>query len=321
VKFLIIRFSSIGDIVLTSPVPRLLRKRFPEAEIHFVTKQSNASLFFHNPNVDKVIILEKTLLDLIKILRTEKYDYIIDLHKNFRSRLIKLMLRRKSFTFNKLNFKKWLLVKLRINCLPKVHIVDRYVDTLKFFGISNDNLGLDFFISDNTQFPQKFSLQEPYLALVLGANHATKKIPQKKMQYVCQNVKGKIILLGGKAEREDGRQLELVYPNVKNACGTLGIYQSTLILKNAAMVLTNDTGLMHIAAALKKDIVSIWGNTVPEFGMYPYLAGEKSRIFQVENLPCRPCSKIGYPECPKKHFRCMNCIDYDDVVQYINSIM
>jgi heptosyltransferase-2 len=320
VKFLIIRFSSIGDIILTTPVIRMLKKQFPHSEIHYVTKQSNALLVNNNPYIDKVHLLEDSLHNLIDKLKQESYDFIIDLHRNFRSLIIKICLGKKSFSFSKLNFRKWLLVNFKKDCLPNVHIVDRYLDTLKKFKVESDNNGLDFFIPSDIDIGQINHINEAYVVLVLGANHYTKRMPFDKLVYLSNSIDKQLIALGGNAESDIGKKLSIESSNVLNLCGKLDIYQSAKVLQNASLVITGDTGLMHISSALKKNIISVWGNTVPEFGMFPYFAGEKSAIFEVNNLKCRPCSKIGFQSCPKKHFHCMNGIDYGSIISYINSI-
>ncbi|MDR3188485.1 MAG: glycosyltransferase family 9 protein [Prevotellaceae bacterium] len=322
-KYLVIRFSSIGDIVLTSPVLRMLKKRRPDAHIHFVTKKKYAPLVAHNPYVDKVHVLESSFPALIKELRAESFDYVLDLHRNLRSLVIKNALGEKSFTFNKLNWHKWLLVNFKINILPSVHIVDRYLETLRELRVKKDAKGLDFFIPKDVTLPpsvEKMAVKDGFVALVTGAQHATKKIPMLRIVELCNMIKLPVALLGGEEEHEQGNEIVRICPNVHNLCGTLTIYQSAILVERAKVVITNDTGLMHIAAAFKKNIVSVWGNTVPEFGMFPYFAGEKSKIFEVKNLRCRPCSKIGFDECPKGHFRCMNDINYKKVAGYVNEL-
>lgn len=310
-KFLILRFSSIGDIVLTTPVVRCLKLQYPDAEIHFSTKKQFKVLVENNPYIDKYFLLEKSLNDLIKTLQSENYDYIIDLHNNLRTSIIKFRIPAKSFSFDKLNFKKWLLVNLKINLMPVIHIVDRYLKTLESFDIKNDNQGLDYFIPE----VDKVILEspQPFSAYAIGGQHFTKKLPTHKIIEICQQSKNTIILLGGKEDFETGETIQKAVGNrVINACGKYNLNQSASLLQQAEYVISHDTGLMHIAAALKKRIISIWGNTVPEFGMYPY----KTEYLLVENreLSCRPCSKIGYPKCPQGHFKCMEDLDVSKIL-------
>lgn len=306
-KFLILRFSSIGDIVLTTPVIRCLKKQYPEAEVHFATKKQFKVLVESNPYIDKFFLLEGDLNSFVKTLQAENYDYVIDLHNNLRTSIIKYRLGKKSFSFNKLNFEKWLLVNLKINRMPDLHIVDRNLNTLESLGIKNDNKGLDYFIPPNQEVNLEGIVEknQPFVAYAIGGQHFTKKLPVGRIIELCSKIKKKIILLGGKEDQPAGELVaNALGDKIYNACGKYSLNQSASILKQAEYVISHDTGLMHIASALKKKIISIWGNTVPEFGMYPYQT--EFKIIENKNLSCRPCSKIGYSKCPKGHFKCMN---------------
>ena len=312
-KFLIIRFSSIGDIVLTTPVIRCLKQQVEGSTVHFVTKKQFLPLLQANPHIDKIHCLDESLTALVRELKKEKFDYIIDLHHNLRSWLVKSGLRSFDFSFRKLNIEKWLMVNLKIDRLPRIHIVDRYMQTLALFDVLNDGKGLDYYIPekdtvDISILPPAF--RQGYIALVAGARHYTKQLPMNKLVALCDLISKPIILLGGKEDIVTGDAVAghtkgIVY----NACGKFSINQSASLVQQARLVISHDTGLMHIAAAFKKKIISLWGNTIPEFGMFPYFPDENSRIIQVEGLTCRPCSKIGYDRCPRGHFRCMNELD------------
>jgi len=323
VKILIIRLSSIGDVVLTSPVVRCLKNQVENAEIHFVTKQKFESIVSSNPYIDKVHILGENIPELIKSLKKEKFDYVIDLHQNFRSNRIKQGLNVTSYSVDKLNWQKFLLINFKINRLPDKHIVDRYLEAVAPLGIKNDGCGLDYFIPENEVF-QKSDLPAPfqkgYVAFVIAGTYNTKKLPVEKVSEICQEIDYPVILLGGKKEFEEGEiVLSQSKGNVLNYSGKISLNQSASLVKNANVVLTNDTGLMHIAAAFHKKILSFWGNTVPDFGMVPYMPDPVSRLLEVDNLNCRPCSKLGYQKCPKKHFRCMIEMNVDEAVNWINS--
>lgn len=326
-KFLIIRFSSIGDIVLTTPVVRCLKNQVEGAEIHYLTKKQFSGVLSSNPYIDHLWLLEDKLSELNKLLAAENFDYIIDLHNNLRSLRVKLDLRKKAFSFNKINLKKWLIVNFKINILPNNHIVDRYLETLKFFNVKNDLKGLDYFLSvDNLDSIKKNlpNLPERYVAMVIGAQHETKKAKPESLADICNKIKIPIVILGGKDDKILAESIvtKILNPDrIVNAAGLLSLDQSALLVKNSELVITHDTGLMHIAAAFKKKIVSIWGNTIPEFGMYPYLSDSESRIFEVKNLKCRPCSKIGYQSCPKMHFKCMKNQNTTEIANYINSVI
>lgn len=316
-KILVIRFSSIGDIVLTTPIVRCLKKQIPSAEIHFLTKSGFVSLVETNPYVSKIYSIKDKVAEVSEVLKKEKYGFVIDLHHNLRSAQVKRATSGKAFSFNKLNIEKWLLVNLKINKLPNVHIVERYFETVKTLGVVNDNAGLDFFIpeKDVVDIAAAFKLNaNGYHALVVGGSYYTKQIPINKLQEICRLSDKPIIVLGGKEDAETGLQLEKEFASkVFSACGKFNINQSASIVQQADKVITSDTGLMHIAAAFKKDVFSLWGNTIPEFGMYPYLSGKNSKILEVKNLSCRPCSKLGYSKCPKGHFKCMQNIDVKEI--------
>lgn len=322
-KILIIRFSSIGDIVLTTPVIRTIKTQL-EADVHYVTKIRFKSILETNPYIDRLHYLDNSLKDLIHELRKEQFDYIIDLHNNLRTRIVKTALAVKSYSFNKLNIEKWLLVNLKINTLPSKHIVDRYLETARKLGVKNDALGLDYFIPDKDEVPFDWlpeTHRSGFVAYAIGGQHETKKLPMNRMIVLCEKINQPIILLGGKEDAQAGDQLLKHFSElagtpttrsktiIYNACGVYNLNQSASILKRARYVFTHDTGLMHIAAAFKKEIFSIWGNTIPAFGMTPY----RTRFSVLENphLNCRPCSKIGFDKCPKRHFRCMNEISFD----------
>ena len=312
-KFLIIRFSSIGDIVLTTPVIRCLKQQYPDAEVHYVTKKSYKTLLENNPYIDKVFTLEKSLNDLVNQLKSEEYDYVIDLHNNLRTRIIKFRLGVKSFSFDKLNFQKWILVKFKKDIMPKVHIVDRYMKTVESLGVKNDNKGLDYFIPEKDDLPLEWlpeAFQNKYAVYAIGGQHETKKMPLHKMVELCKTIKLPLVLIGGKEDTVISEQLSVISNDnpIFDACGKMNLNQSASIIQKAEIVYTHDTGMMHVAAALKKKVISIWGNTVPEFGMYPYQTSFE--IIENKNLQCRPCSKIGYDKCPAGHFKCMNDLKF-----------
>ncbi|PWJ58316.1 ADP-heptose:LPS heptosyltransferase [Dyadobacter jejuensis] len=313
-KFLILRFSSIGDIVLTTPVVRCLKLQHPNAEVHYLTKEKFGFLLANNPYVDKVITLSKPLGELLKELKKENYDGIIDLHRNIRTLRIKLALQVQDFNFNKLNVQKFLMTNFKINRMPSVHIVDRYLATLSTFNIINDQKGLDYFIPpsdeiDPVTLPQSY--QKGYVAFAIGGQHATKKLPLPRLIELCKKINFPILLLGGPEDSAVGTEIEktLGADLALNTCGQYSFNQSASLIRQAHVVFTHDTGLMHVAAAFKKRTYSVWGNTVPAFGMYPYLTSYE--VIENNNLSCRPCSKIGYNKCPKGHFKCMTESSFD----------
>ena len=315
-KILIIRFSSIGDIVVTTPVIRCLKNQL-NAEIHYLVKPSFAHVIRENPYIDKIHTLKSKISQTISELSEENFDLVVDLHKNLRSYRVSMALGVKTIRYEKLNFEKWLAVNFKTQSLPKnKHLADRYFDSLKEIGITDDGEGLDYFIlpedeHDAMELTKKFP---KYNVLVMGATYYTKRIPIPKCQEIIEASPYHVILIGGKDVQDISQQLNALYPEkVIDYCGKIGLGVSAGITKHAHKVITGDTGMMHIAAALKKEIEVFWGSTMPDFGMYPFYGSkhpDRSKNFEVHNLSCRPCSKLGHHSCPKGHYKCMMDIEY-----------
>lgn len=325
-KFLIIRFSSIGDIVLTTPVIRVLAQAADSNIIHYITKEKFSAVLAHNPYINKLFTFKKEITEIQDQLIDEDYDYILDLHQNLRSKRLIAKLRKPVKTLNKLNYEKWIRVNLKWDILPPVHIVDRYLDTVSFWGYKYDGKGLDYFISEaDEDIFSKIDLKnsDDYIVFVIGGAHQTKQIPNDIIIKIGKSVNSSIVLLGGKEDSANAMEIKKeIGERCMDLTRQLSLNQSAAIVKYCTKILTPDTGLMHIAAAFKREIISVWGNTIPEFGMYTLLPnGDESRshIFEVKNLKCRPCSKIGYKKCPKKHFDCMLKQDVDGIIGVLNS--
>lgn len=325
-KILVIRFSSIGDIVLTFHALRCLKEKHPNAEVHFLTKSTYKELLLASTFHDKTLFFDGDLKQTKGEIRKENYSHIIDLHNNLRTRLLTVgisgvQLKR----LVKLNWKKWLLTRLKKNKLPNKHVVDRYIDAFTDLDVKSDHKNTAFFVPNTFEIElNRYDLRKKsFLAIAMGAQYRTKKFPVASLIEVIESYDLPIVLLGGHTEQEDGKKIQAAFPQKKmyNLCGELSLLASASILSQAKTVLTNDTGLMHIAAMFDVPIVSIWGNTVPAFGMSPYRPGnEKSvKIHEVVGLNCRPCSKIGYQECPKGHFKCMEKQDLSAIATDIKA--
>ena len=289
--------------MLTSPIVRACYNQ--GSTVHYLTKAPFKPLLENNPYLDKVWTLEDKVSDLSR----EDYDLIIDLHKNLRSRTYILKLRKKSVSFAKLNLAKWWKVRNKKFTLPDLHIVDRMFRNLSPYGIKNDGKGLDFFISDVEKEKARELLPvNPYVCLVLGANYYTKRIPSEISEKIVMISPLPVVLIGGKDVQDSGGRLADLFPDkVHNLCGQASIGISAAILARAWHVVTGDTGMMHISAALQRPISVLWGSTVPAFGMGPYYGeNELAPIhMEVKKLSCRPCSKLGHNHCPQGHFKCM----------------
>lgn len=317
-KFLLIRFSSIGDIVLTTPIIRAIKTQLKDSEIHYLTKNQFVQLVNANPYIDKVFAFNKSINETIRELQEENYTSIIDLHKNLRSAQVILSLRKKHISFNKLNIEKWIRIHLKVNTLPDLHLIDRYFISLSELGIQKDENGLDYFFQkdfDTKEYNQWTN--QAFMAWAIGGTYFTKQFPFRKIKEILSKLALPCVLLGGKEDKQRGEFIAEGLPNVWSLCGKTSLDQSAYLLKTAKLVLTNDTGLMHIAAAFNKETIAFWGNTIPEFGMFAYQQTENVKNFEIKNLSCRPCSKLGHKECPKRHFRCMEGLENESIIKEI----
>lgn len=292
----------------------------PDAEVHFLTKAPFDEVMNTNPYIDKVWTLKDDLNNLLSQLKNEKFDFVADLHHNIRTLRVRSALCVKNKTINKLNIEKWLMVNLKINRLPEIHIVDRYMETVAGLGVKYDGAGLDYFIAEK-DVVQLSTLPAPwnngYVGFVIGAKHSTKRLPTEKIIEIINEMKLPVLLLGGKDDQAVAAEITKQCSDYAfSTCGNYKLGQSASLVKHARFIITHDTGLMHIAAAFHQRIISVWGNTIPGFGMTPFLPSGKGESVIVENnnLTCRPCSKIGFETCPKGHFKCMKEIDVKLIV-------
>ncbi len=324
-KILVIRLSSIGDIVLTTPVVRAIKNQVENVELHFLTKKANEKIVAPNPYIDKVHLYDpEDPKTVIKELVTENFDAVVDLHNNHRSRQVTRKLQCPLFRYNKVTGRRNICVMLKLNLLPDTHVVDRYFDAVSTLNVHNDHKGLDFFIPEGADFDEDdlpMVFEDGFVVIVLAGAHATKRIPASKVVEIGSILHKPIMLLGAKDVYEVGEEIvSQLGDRAFNGCGKYSLYQSCSILKQADCVVTGDTGLMHIAAAFQKPTAVLWGSTIPEFGMYPYMPGHRElfRNFEVCPLHCRPCSKLGRKSCPHKHFKCMNKISAPEVADWVN---
>ena len=323
VKFLFIRFSSIGDIVLTTPSIRCLKQQFPNAEIHFLVKQQFKSVIENNPYISNIITLGDSWDVMLSEVHKTQYDYVIDLHKNIRSyRLIKTLNTKltKVLSYKKLSFQKFLLTKLGVNFMPKTHISVRCINALKPLGIADDGKGLDYYIADkdvisNNDLPASHSFG--FIAIVIGASYFTKKLPVHKLQALCKAINYPIILVGAKEEIEEGNEIASIDDTrIYNACGKFNLNESADIVRRSKLVISHDTGLLYIACAFNKKVIAVWGGTSPKLAVEPFYGTGINASFMyknkvVPNISCQPCSNYGTKICPKKHFKCMELQDIE----------
>ena len=325
-KILLIRFSSIGDIVITSPVIRAVRNKYPTAEIDFLTKKQFAHLVEHSTYLNQIVTLNNNEGETISELKANQYDLVIDLHKNLRTKRIKRALKTRWISYSKINIQKWLFSNFKVNLLRDKHLVDRYFDSLTALDIRNDNQGLEYF------FPRVFQMnldahalkERTYIALTVGGTYYTKQIPEDIILEVIKRLDAPLVLLGGGAADEEKAKQIVAKCNdgerVINLCSQLSMHESAYVIKHAKSLITGDTGMMHIASAFDTPIEAVWGNTHPLFGMYAYRPENKNINNHQVDLPCNPCSKLGSDNCPRGHFKCMMDQDVAQIVKNCSSI-
>jgi lipopolysaccharide heptosyltransferase II len=317
-RILILRLSSIGDIILTSAFLRQVKDRYKDAEIDFVVKEQYLDLVKNNPNLDNIFTLHKTgtvnaLNNLRKTIEKNQYDFIFDLHNNLRTRgLLKNFKENKISRIKKNKIKRAILVEFKINLFKQIiSIPQRYLKTGQKFDIKDDNKGLELFFDEKTeQSVEKKVLGKlnngAFIAVGPGASFFTKQWPtnyfQEWIEIFLKERKEKILLLGGQDAEDKFSKLD-INDRVINLIGKTTLLESAYIIKKAKALLSNDSGLMHMATAVQTPVAAIFGSTVEELGFAPFRS--KNLIIQNESLWCRPCSHIGKNKCPLAHFKCM----------------
>lgn len=312
-KFLVIRFSSIGDIVLATPAIRCLKRRYPDAELHFLTKKKMKAVTEANPYIDKFHYFDGDFRQMARDLKAEHFDYIIDLHRNLRTLRLRFILRTKWYCYQKLSIRKFLLTKLHWDIMPDLHITTRSLNTLLPLDVKDDGRGLDYFIPEKDQVNIKTIpefLQQGYGAVVIGASYFTKKLPPEKLTELLDQLNYPVILMGGPEDKVIGEQIisRTKNKNAWNGCGRFSLNGSADLIRQADWVISHDTGLQYIACAFNKRVMAVWGGTSPRLAVEPYYGTGQSvryRNYIVPDLPCQPCSNFGLKSCPKKHFKCM----------------
>lgn len=312
-KALVIRFSAIGDIVLTSPIVRGLKAA--GFQVHYVVKGKFKNAIENNKHIDELFTLEKK--GLKEELLAQKYRLVIDLQNNLKSLRLRKGLSQNIRVVNKENIKKLILVRSGVDLLKNQHIVERYFKALDDLEVLDDGKGLDFYIPDNFNVDLKsiqLDLSKPYIAWVIGASYPKKKLPIDHVIKTCNKIKMPIAIIGGPTDEANGIEIinSAEHPNIYNLCGKLSLIESGFVLKKANLVLSNDTGLMHIASAFDKKIISFWGCTKPSLGMYPYKSLNGS-LEIVSKTYQAPCSKLGN-RCKSKNKNCIADIQPEVIV-------
>jgi lipopolysaccharide heptosyltransferase II len=319
-KILIIRLSSIGDILLTTPFIRATRHRFQTAQIDYIVKNQFQELLVNNPHINNLILFDSNdntneMKRIRELIRRTEYDYIFDLHNNLRSNYFQRGIKTNhKYRIQKNKFRQLMLVKFKKNLYKNIlSIPERYLATGRSVEIKDDGRGLEIYWDDYFQKKTERKLAEfglsnkdKYIAVSPGAGFYTKRYPIEYYRELLKRITGnrplKIAITGSEAERELADKLADL-PGAVNLAGKLSLLETAVCLSRAVSLLSNDSGLMHMASAVNTPVLAIFGSTVKELGFCPFRV--KARVVENENLYCRPCSHIGRNECPEKHFRCM----------------
>lgn len=337
-SFIILRLSSMGDILLSSPLVRILRHRFPQARIDFLLKSQFAELYAANPHLNHLLTLDASkgraaLSALRSKIRSVGYDVVIDIHNNFRSTFLRRAAGAKLFIVHKYKWQRFLLIKLGINTYREiVPVYQRYLRAAADLQLEDDGQGLELFIPTEQQnqvaeLLRSMGLKSNSLIIAMapGAGFFTKRWPIEnflELAKLCiERNNAQILLLGNEKEKSICRLIQQeLGSQIINLTGKLSLLQSAAALQSSHLLISNDTGLMHMATAIKKPVVAIFGSTSRELGFFPI--GSAVSIIENKALSCRPCTHIGRETCPKKHFRCMTAITPEmvfDVVQQMIS--
>ena len=321
-KLLVIRLSSLGDILLSTPLIRSVKGKYPEIEIDFILKDHYKDVLIQNPYLKNIFVYQEGKKELTKLaakLNERNYDLIIDLQNNFRSKKIDSYLKAEKSKFKKMDLEKLLLVKLKINTLKNaLPISVRYASVLKNFQL--DDKGLDLFT--NKPASSLFTEDKKYIGFCPGSRHFTKMWPKEyyiqlgnllaKDQYV-------VVLFGGNDDKEICKEISSQIPDSTDLNNKDDILQTAADMKRCDAVVCNDSGLMHVACAVKIPVLAIFGSTVKEFGFTPYQ--NKNIILENNSLSCRPCTHLGKSYCPKGHFRCMLELDPNMAFDKLNLLL
>jgi ADP-heptose:LPS heptosyltransferase len=319
---LIIRLSSLGDILLTTPVIRSLKKKFPNLQIDFILREEYKDLLKFNPYINRLFLFRKSDNDnLINDLKGLHYDLVIDLQNNLRTRKLRNSVKAKSIKkFNKKSVDKFLLVKFKINRLKNTQQIPfRYADTLGNFQL--DENGLDLFTGNIETTISKN--ENKYIGFAPGSRHFTKMWPKEYYVELGKKLNENgfaVVLFGGKDDKDICRKIENELNNVVNLSNNDKILTTAVNMNECLAIVCNDSGLMHAACAVKTPVLAVYGSTVQEFGFTPFK--NKYLIIENNNLSCRPCSHIGRNNCPEKHFKCMHELTpelaYDKLIELIS---
>jgi heptosyltransferase-2 len=314
-RILVVRFGSIGDVLLTTPLLRTLRARHPAATISALTKTACAPLLSDNPHVDDVLTLDRrhSLAALARRIRRRDYTHLLDLQGNLRSRVLRLLVPARWRGFDARRGPRRALIRYKRNTYQAaVPVPERYFEAADGLDVRPDGGPAEFHLNPSARDHAERWLAEhrlsglPHLvALAPGAAHATKRWPPPYWNELAAGLAGRgagLVILGGTAERDLCEAIAIQAGGLAASATGLGLQETGALIARCAVAVSGDTGAMHMATAVNTPVVALFGPTVEAFGFFPYRA--RATVLQVD-LGCRPCSSKGSPSCPLVHHRCM----------------
>lgn len=327
-KALVVCGRSISEVIFATPAIRAMRIDLDDVNVHVLAHPDTVFLLRENPYVEKV----HSFTDLFSTWRklvAEGFDIIVNLDEGWRSRILARFLMAPEHRMATIFWKRWLMVKLKINKIARKHAVERIMDVIRPLGVKGDHLGLDYFIPEHDKvyphwLPEAY--RKGYVVFCMSAPFFTRKLPLDRMLELCDKIRKPIVLLGTDEDFENAEvicsffsgsgvsrtgqfDLNRTRSQVYNACGKYSFNQMASIIKQSLAVFTFDNDLVPVASAFKKQVFALWGSTSVDFGNYPY--GTRYTMMEHATLECRPCSAHGFDRCPKGHFKCMREIMFD----------
>ncbi|MGC3943937.1 MAG: glycosyltransferase family 9 protein [Chryseolinea sp.] len=328
-KALVVCGESISDVIFATPTIRGLRVDVDDVSVHVLVHPETSFLLRENPYIAKVHLFTD-LFSTWRKLMEEHFDVIINLDERWRSRLLCRFIAVPERRLATRQWKKWLMVKFKINNITSKHAVEHMIDVARPVGVRGDNLGLDYFIPDHDRV-SRHTLPEAYrrgyVVFCMSASFLTRKLPLDRMIELCDKIRRPIVLLGTSEDHENAEVIWSFFSgsgprrmqqdgsifdprtHIYNACGKYSFNQMASIIKQSLAVFTFDNDFVPVASAFRKQVFGLWGSTSSLFGNYPYRT--RYTIMEHNDLECRPCSSQGFDRCPKGHFKCMRDIMFD----------
>jgi heptosyltransferase-2 len=321
-----VRFSSIGDVLLTTPLLRAIRRRHPTARLTVLTKEPYLPLLSQNPHLTRVIGLasHRKLTDLAAELRGHRYSHLLDLHDNVRSRILRLLVPGPWTSYPKHRLARALLIHTKRNAYrDQRQVAERYFSAARGLDVTPDGEPPELFSRPDVDrsvlgWLSRAGVVEDarIIALAPGAAHATKRWPVEHWRTLIARLMGhaaRVVVVGGPEDVPLASHLVGLAPGqVLTATGQFGLLETAALLRRASVLVSGDTGVMHMATAVGTPVVALFGPTVQAFGFFPYTP--RARVVELA-LGCRPCSSKGSPRCPLGHHRCLHDLSPELVYQ------